>query len=159
MAMIPAIRRLLLTIQGKSVAPGDFERTGIDHDFRIALAAMLVHAGNIDGLFVESEKIEVCNLLIRQLGIARLEARELMLLVDYRSLLAEEVEELVSSIATALDAAGQVHFIEWVWSVIVADARIVREETGLVARLACRLGLSPAQSAEIAARYKARVNT
>ena len=151
--MIAAIRRMLLMIEGRQVTPETLAEIGTSYDFRIALAALLVHAGNVDGDFVDVEKQSVRDLLVRQLGLPPIDARELMVLVNYRNLQAQEIDELVAALADTLGAEGRVHFIEWLWEIVVADRIVTVEETSLIATLATRLGVEPRVQEAIAARF------
>ena len=151
--MIAAIRRMLLMIEGKQVTPETLAAIGTAYDFRIALAALLVHAGNVDGNFVDVEKQHVRDLLVRQLGLPPIDARELMVLVNYRNLQTQEIDELVAALAETFGPEGRVHFIEWLWEIVVADRVVTPEETSLIATLAARLGVEPRVQDVIAARF------
>ena len=90
---------------------------------------------------------------MRQLGLPPIDARELMVLVNYRNLQAQEIDELVAALADTLGAEGRVHFIEWLWEIVVADRIVTVEETGLIATLATRLGVEPRVQEALAARF------
>lgn len=126
---------------------------GTRYDFRIALAALLVHAGNVDGNFADVEKQSIRDLLVSQLGLPPIDARELMVLVNYRNLQAPEIDELVAALAHSLGAEGRVHFVEWLWEIVIADRIVTAEETKLIATLATRLGVAPRVQDAIAARF------
>ena len=151
--MIAAIRRMLLMIEGRQVTPESLAEIGSSYDFRIALAALLVHAGNVDGNFVDVEKQSIRDLLVSQLGLPPIDARELMVLVNYRDLQAPEIDELVTALAHSLGAEGRLHFIEWLWEIVVADRIVTTEETALIAMLAKRLGVSPRTQDAIAQKF------
>ena len=157
MAMIAAIRRMMLMIQGSRLTPEELARIGKTYDFRIALAALLVHAGNVDGAFVETERQTVRALLADKLGISAIDASELMILVNYRNLQDQELAELVRALADALGLEGRVQFIDLVWRVVVSDSVVTLEERDLIAALADKLGVPPAETARLAALYTAAI--
>ena len=157
MAMIAAIRRMMLMIEGRRMTPEQLAQIGKTYDFRIALAALLVHAGNVDGVFVETERQTVRTLLVDRLGISAIDASELMILVNYRNLQAQEIAELVRALAEALGSEGRVQFIELVWRVVVSDRIVKPEEQELIAALAENLGVPVAETARLAAQYAAKI--
>lgn len=152
--MIAAIRRMLFMIEGRSVTPEALAEIGASYDFRIALAALLVHAGNVDGNFVDVEKQSIRDLLVSQLGLPPIAARELMVLVNYRNLQAPEIDELVAALAESLGSEGRVHFVEWLWEIVVADRVVTNEETNLIATLATRLGVEPRVQDALADKFR-----
>ena len=159
MAMIAAIRRMMLMIQGSRLTPDDLARIGQTYDFRIALAALLVHAGNVDGALVETERQTVRALLAEKLGISPIDASELMILVNYKNLQAQEIAELVRALAEALGPEGRVQFIELVWKVVVADCVVTAEEKDLIAVLAAELGVTPQEQVRLSAHYAAKMQS
>lgn len=153
MAMIAAIRRMLLMLQSKRISSGDLARLSKTYDFRIALAALLVHAGNISGSFVDAAKDQVRALLVQQLGISAIDASELMVLVNYRNLQWEEVEELVLALSDALPPQGRAQLVEWLWEIVVADRVITPDESSLIATVATMLGIHKSAQDLIAEGY------
>ena len=153
MAMIAAIRRMLLMIQGKRITPEGLASLSKTYDFRIALAALLVHAGNINGSFVDAAKDQVRNLLIEQLSISPLDASELMVLVNCRNLQWDDVEELVLALSDALEPQGRAQLIEWLWEIVIADRDVTPEEMDLISTVANMLGIHQKTQDSIAAGY------
>ena len=153
--MIAAIRRMLMMIQGSRLSREELATLIKTYDFRIALAALLVHAGTVDGAFVEAEKRLVRVLLVEQLGISPVDASELMMLVNYSHLQSQEIDELTGALALSLGHEGRVHFVECLWQVVVADTVVTAEENSLIAALASKLGIDAAGQAAIAARHAA----
>ena len=158
MAMIAAIRRMMLMMQGSRLTSEQLANIGKTYDFRIALAALLVHAGNVDGAFVETERQTVRALLAERLGISAIDASELMILVNYRNLQAQEIAELVRALAEALGPEGRVQFIDLVWRVVVSDRVVTPEEQDLIAALAENLGVPATETARLAAQYAATIS-
>ena len=154
MPMIAAIRRLLMMIQGDTLSAAQIAQFGATHDFRIALAGLLVHAGNVDGEFADTEKHHVRRLLVEQLGISSTEAAELMILVNHKHLQKQDVDELVEELVGKLGPSGRENLIDWLWQVIAADHIVTQEESGLVRALADKIGIEAKVQAAIAARYK-----
>lgn len=156
MAMIAAIRRMLAIFQGGPVTAEALAKIGKTHDFRIALAALLVHAGKVDGAFVEQEKQVVRRLLAEQFAMPPIDASELMILVNYSNLQAAELDEPVAALADCLGDEGRVQFIAWVWQVITADGIVTPEEAELVSRLAEKLGVTPWRSEALAREHRVK---
>jgi uncharacterized tellurite resistance protein B-like protein len=140
-------------IQGIQVTPEELAKIGDSYDFRIALAALLAHTGNIDGRFVEPERRHIRVLLAEQFGISAIDASELMILSDYKMLQHQEVEELVATLAETLGPEGRVYFVEWLWQVVIADRIVAPEEANLIDALAAKLGVAADAQAAIAVKY------
>lgn len=155
MAMIAAIRRMLLMVQSKRITPEELARLSKTYDFRIALAALLVHAGNVSGSFVDAAKDQVRALLVQQLNISAIDASELMVLVNYRNLQWEEVEELVLALSDSLPPQGRAQLVEWLWEIVVADRAVTPDESSLIATVATMLGIHKSAQDTIAADYAA----
>lgn len=151
--MIAAIRRMMLMIEGKRISPEQLAEISKTYDFRIALAAVLVHAGNVSGCFTETAKDQVRALLVEQLNISAVDASELMVLVNYRNLQWEELEEMVLALGDSLAPESRTHFVEWLWKIIGADHVARAEETALVAAIADMLGICKETRNAIAAAY------
>ena len=157
MAMIAAIRRMLVMIQGGPVTAEALAKIGGSLDGRIALAALLVHAGKVDGAFTQPEKQLVRSLLAEKFAMPQIDASELMILVNYTYLQAAEIDELTAALADCLGDGGRIQFITWVWQVIAADGIVTREETELVGRLAEKLGLTRQQNEALALEHRAKL--
>ena len=155
MPMIAPIRRMLMMIQGGRLSVEEIAKFGATHDFRIALAGLLVYAGNVDGAFVDAEKQHVRRLLVENLGISSTDAAELIILVNHKNLQGSDIDELIAALAQKLGGEGRAQFVDWLWQVVVADRVLTKEESSLVATLASKIGVDEATQASIAARHRA----
>jgi uncharacterized tellurite resistance protein B-like protein len=155
MPMITAIRRMLIMIQGGRLSVEEIAKFAASHDFRIALAGLLVHAGNVDGAFVDVEKHFVRRLLVDKLGISSTDAAELMILVNHKNLPANDMDELVAELAGKLGPEGRADFVDWLWQLVIADNVVTEEEAALVAALAGKIGVDAQTQAAIAAKHRA----
>jgi uncharacterized tellurite resistance protein B-like protein len=151
--MIAAIRRMMLMIEGKRISPEQLAEISKTYDFRIALAAVLVHAGNVSGCFTETAKDQVRALLVEQLNITAVDASELMVLVNYRNLQWEELEEMVLALGDSLAPESRPHFVEWLWKIVGADHAASLEQASLVAAIADMLGIAKETQISIATAY------
>ena len=153
MAMIAAIRRMMLMIQGTRISPEQLSQISKTYDFRIALAAVLVHAGNVSGSFTDAAREHVRALLVEQLKISAVDASELMVLVNYRNLQWEELEEMVLALADSLGPESRPLFVEWLWQVVAANRAANADATALVAAVANLLGIAEKTQLSIATAY------
>ena len=157
MPIIAAVKRILLMIQSRHNSPEALAAIAGHADFRIAVAALLVYAGNVDGEFVAAERAVVRALLTGRLGLSGRDADELMMLVNSPKLFEGDLDELAQVLRTQLDAEGRLHLVEMMWDIVVADARIDPNEADLLAQVGAMLRVPPPALDEMGLRYRARL--
>jgi uncharacterized tellurite resistance protein B-like protein len=125
------------------LAPGsETARRFDDNDYRLAAAALLVHAAGIDGE-VSGEERELLRALLRERFELDDEAAD-ALLVEATEVQQNAVDlyEFTSLIGRALDEAGRARIIEMMWRVVMTDRRVSEFEDNLIWRAADLLGVS-----------------
>ena len=157
MPLITAVKRILLMIEARHHSPEALAAIAGHADFRIAVAALLVYAGNVDGEFVAAERAVVRALLSARLGLSGQDADEMMMLVNSPKLLGDDLDELAQVLRAQLDADGMLRVLEMVWEIVVADARIDPNEAERLARIGAMLRVPAAALDEMGLRYRARL--
>jgi uncharacterized tellurite resistance protein B-like protein len=123
-----------------------------DDDYRLAAAALLVHAAAIDGDMSQAERDKLHALVKRRFGLDDGGADEL---IDKATVAEQEAVDLyhfTSLLNRTLDDEGRARIIEMMWEIVYADGRRDELEDNLLWRSADLLGVSPRQRIELRQR-------
>jgi uncharacterized tellurite resistance protein B-like protein len=121
-------------------------------DYRLAAAALLVHAAAVDGDMSPSERDKL-HAVIKQ-GFA-LDAAATAELVDRATAAEHEAVDLyhfTSLLNRVLDEPGRARIIEMMWQIVYADGRRDELEDNLLWRAADLLGVSARERIELRQR-------
>lgn len=124
---------------------------------RLAAAALLVEAAEMDGHLHEEEHGRIHGLLRRRFGLSEEEAAELM--AQARAEVAEAVQ-LVSFTRAIKDHCSleqRVEILEMLWEVVYADGELHDYEANLIRRVAGLLYVPDRDSGEARKRAMARL--
>jgi uncharacterized tellurite resistance protein B-like protein len=123
-----------------------------DDDYRLAAAALLVHAAAIDGDMSQAERDQLHAIVKRRFGLDDGTADEL---IDKATVAEQEAVDLyhfTSLLNRSLDEEGRARIIEMMWEIVYADGRRDELEDNLLWRAADLLGVSPRQRIELRQR-------
>lgn len=123
-----------------------------DDDYRLAAAALLVHAAAIDGDMSQTERDELHAIVKRRFGLDDGTADEL---IDKATVAEHEAVDLyhfTSLLNRTLDEEGRARVVEMMWEIVYADGRRDELEDNLLWRAADLLGVSPRQRIELRQR-------
>ena len=113
------------------------------NDYRLAAAALLVHAAAIDGDMSQSERDTLRAVIKRRFALDDASTDEL---IDKATAAEHESVDLyhfTSQLNRALDEEGRARVIEMMWQIVYADGRRDELEDNLLWRAADLLGVSP----------------
>ena len=116
-----------------------------DDDYRLAAAALLVHAAAIDGDMSQAERDKLHAIVKRRFGLDDGATDEL---IDKATVAEQEAIDLyhfTSLLNRTLDEEGRARIIEMMWEIVYADGRRDELEDNLLWRSADLLGVSPRQ--------------
>jgi uncharacterized tellurite resistance protein B-like protein len=123
-----------------------------DNDYRLAAAALLVHAAAIDGEMTASERDKL-HLVIKQRFALDDSATEA--LIEKATAAEHEAVDLyhfTHLLNRVLDEPGRAKVIEMMWEIVYADGRRDELEDNLLWRAADLLGVSPRERIELRRR-------
>jgi len=123
-----------------------------DADYRLAAAALLVHAAAIDGDMSQAERDKLHAVVKRRFGLDGGAADEL---IDKATMAEQEAVDLyhfTSLLNRTLDEEGRARIVEMMWEIVYADGRRDELEDNLLWRAADLLGVSPRQRIELRQR-------
>ena len=123
-----------------------------EDDYRLAAAALLVHAAAIDGEISPSEGEKLRDLLKKNFALDDASTNEL---IDKATAVERESVDLyhfTHQLNRSLNEAGRTRIIEMMWEIVYADGRRDELEDNLLWRAADLLGVSPRERIELRRR-------
>jgi uncharacterized tellurite resistance protein B-like protein len=147
-AMLESLKSLVADLTGGGKRAERFA----ENDYRVAAAALLVHAATIDGDMSAAERDKLEAVLKDRFA---LDDAATAALIDQATAAEHEAVDLyhfTTSINRALDEAERQRVVEMMWQVIYADGRLNEFEDNLVWRAADLLNVSSRDRVEIRQR-------
>jgi uncharacterized tellurite resistance protein B-like protein len=136
--MLDLLRNFVSELTGGEKHPGRFE----ENDYRLAAAALLIHASTIDGNMTAPERGKLRELLKSRFSLDDAATDEL---VDLGTLAEHEAVDLyrfTSLLNRSLDDQGRLGIVEMLWEIVLADGRATEFEDNLMWRVADLLNVS-----------------
>ena len=136
--MLDSLKNFISELTGGEKHPGRFE----DNDYRLAAAALLIHASTIDGNMKGTEREKLHALVKSRFALDDAATEEL---IDVSTLAENEAVDLyrfTSLINRTLDEPGRLGIVEMMWEMIFVDGRVNEFEDNLMWRVADLLGVS-----------------
>lgn len=111
-------------------------------DYRVAAAALLVRAGQIDGTPADAERAMLADLLARRFELSSVEVQALIEQAEEEDREAVDLYRFTSVLKRRLDDAGRKRIIEMMWDVAYADGAVHKFEENLIWRVSELIGVS-----------------
>jgi uncharacterized tellurite resistance protein B-like protein len=149
--MLDSLRNFISDLTGGQKHPGRFE----ENDYRLAAAALLIHASTVDGKMSGAERDKLRAVLKSRFSLDAAATEEL---IDGGTLAEHEAVDLyhfTSLLNRTLDEAGRLGIVEMMWEVVFADGRATEFEDNLMWRAADLLGVSSRDRIELRRRVAA----
>jgi uncharacterized tellurite resistance protein B-like protein len=136
--MLDSLRNFISDLTGGEKHPARFE----ENDYRLAAAALMIHASTIDGNMMPVERERLRAVLKSRFALDDAATEEL---IDVGTLAENEAVDLyhfTSLINRSLDEQGRLGIVEMMWEIVFADGRVNEFEDNLMWRAADPLGVS-----------------
>jgi len=153
--MFQVFRKFLSDVSEGGKHPSRFEA----NDYRLAAAALLVHAVMIDGTMSDVERDKLHAVIKRRFGLDEAATDELVLEATEAEHEAVDLYHFTSLINRSLDEDGRRRVVEMMWEVVYADGRVTELEDNLLWRAADLLGISSRDRIELRHRVAANRGT
>ena len=114
-----------------------------EDDYRLAAAAMLVHAAAIDGEMSQSERDKLHAVIKQRFALDDTTTDELIPKATAAEHEAVDLYHFTHQLNRALDDDGRAKIVEMMWEIVYADGRRDELEDNLLWRAADLLGVSP----------------
>jgi len=134
------LKKLAALLSGKSRDGKEDQET--QEELRLATAALLYRAGNIDGNVSEIELEKLTEILKAHFELSNVELADLMAAAEKDEKDAVDLYGFTKIITGKLDQNGRIAVVELIWEVILADDVIDEYEANLVWRVAELIGVS-----------------
>lgn len=136
--MLNSLKNFISDLTGGQKHPARFE----ENDYRLAAAALMIHACSIDGKINSEERDKLRAVLKTRFALDDAATEEL---IDVGTLAENESVDLyhfTRLINRSLDEAGRLGIVEMMWEIVFADGRVNEFEDNLMWRAADLLGVS-----------------
>jgi uncharacterized tellurite resistance protein B-like protein len=154
-AMFQGFRKFL-----SEVSEGDKHPAHFGHnDYRLAAAALLVHAAAIDGDISDIERDKLHILVKQQFDLDETTTDELLAEATEAENESIDLYHFTSLINRSLDEDGRRRVVEMMWEIAYADGRVDEFENNLIWRAADLLGISSRERIELGHRVAERRGT
>jgi uncharacterized tellurite resistance protein B-like protein len=146
--MFEAFRSFISDIVDGEKHPSQFA----DDDYRLAAAALLVHAAAIDGEMSQSERDKLHAVIKQRFGLDDTATDELIEKATAAEHESVDLYHFTHLLNRTLDEPGRARVIEMMWQIVYADGRRDELEDNLLWRAADLLGVSPRERIELRRR-------
>jgi len=123
-----------------------------DDDYRLAAAALLVHAAAIDGDISPSERDQLRAVLKQSFALDDATTDELLEQATAAERESVDLYHFTHLLNRALNEGGRARVVEMMWQIVYADGRRDELEDNLIWRAADLLGVSPRERIELRRR-------
>ena len=123
-----------------------------DDDYRLAAAALLVHAAAIDGEMSQSETDKLRAVIKQRFNLDDAATSELIEKATAAEHQAVDLYHFTHLLNSTLDEQGRSRIIEMMWEIVYADGQRDELEDNLLWRAADLLGVSPRERIELRQR-------
>jgi uncharacterized tellurite resistance protein B-like protein len=149
--MFESVRRLIAEFGEDASRSDHFD----DNDYRLAAAALLVHAANIDGAMSEAEGHKLHAVVRRRFDLDDVDADALIAKATAVEQEAIDLYTFTARLNRTLDEKGRARMVEMMWQVAYADGDITEFEDNLIWRAADLLGVSGSERIALRERVAA----
>ena len=136
--MLDSLKNFISELAGGEKHPGRFEGS----DYRLAAAALLIHASTIDSNMTQIERDRLRAMLKSRFALDDTATEELIDAGTRADNEAVDLYHFTSLINRSLDEAGRIGIVEMMWETVFADGRVNEFEDNLMWRTADLLGVS-----------------
>jgi|SRR6185312_4378016 len=144
--MFESLRNLVTELSEGGKAQSQFD----DSDYRVAAAALLVHAASMDGEMSQAARAKLHTVIKQRFELDDARADELIARATVAEQQSIDLYKFTARLNRSLDEKGRARIVEMLWQIVFADGAVSEFEDNLIWRAADLLGIS--QSERIALR-------
>jgi uncharacterized tellurite resistance protein B-like protein len=153
--MFQSFRKFLSEVAEGGKHPIHFE----PNDYRLAAAALLVHAAAVDGNISDVERAKLHTVIKRRFDLDEATTDELLAEATAAEHDAIDLYHFTSVLNRSLDEDGRRRMVEMMWEIAYADGGVGEFETNLIWRAADLLGISSRDRIELGHEVAGRCGT
>jgi uncharacterized tellurite resistance protein B-like protein len=136
--MFESFKKFIVTAGNADKHPSGFD----DEDFRVAAAALLVHAAAIDGTISQAERDKLHDVIKERFNLDDAATDKLVAEATEADQQAIDLYHFTARLNRSLDEKGRARVVEMMWQIVYADGGAGEFEDNLVWRAADLLGIS-----------------
>jgi uncharacterized tellurite resistance protein B-like protein len=136
--MLDSLTNFISELTGGQKHPARFE----ENDYRLAAAALLIHASTIDGTMTGAEQDRLRAVLKSRFALDDAATDELIDIGTQAEHEAVDLYHFTRLINRTLDEPGRLGIVEMMWQIVFADGRVNEFEDNLMWRVADLLEVS-----------------
>jgi uncharacterized tellurite resistance protein B-like protein len=136
--MFEAFKNFVTELTSGDIHPDGFD----DDDYRLAAAALLIHAAAIDGDISDSERDMLHATLKQRFDLDDAATDKLVEAATAAEHEAVDLYHFTKKLNHSLDENGRLRLIEMMWQIAFADGQVTEFEDNLIWRAADLLGVS-----------------
>ena len=149
--MFEVLRKFVSDLADGETHPSRFA----ENDYRLAAAALLVHAAAIDGVISDVERERLHAVIKRWFDLDDAATDELLSAATKAEQESIDLYHFTSLLGRSLDEEGRQRVVEMMWEIVFADGRVTEFEDNLIWRAADLLGVSTRERVELRQRVAA----
>jgi uncharacterized tellurite resistance protein B-like protein len=149
--MFEAFKKFVSDLADGETHPSRFA----DSDYRLAAAALLVHAAAIDGVISDIERERLHAVIKRWFDLDDAVTDQLLSAATTAEQESIDLYHFTSQLGRSLDEDGRRRAVEMMWQIAYADGRVTEFEENLIWRAADLLGVSTRERVEMRQRVVA----
>lgn len=149
--MFDSLRKLIGEMGEGGRHAGHFQ----DDDYRVAAAALLVHAATIDGAISDDERDTLHGLIKERFNLDDAATDNLVAEATEVERDAVDLYHFTARLNRSLDEAGRARMVEMMWQIAFTDGVITEFEDNLIWRCADLLGVSQRERIALRERVSA----
>jgi uncharacterized tellurite resistance protein B-like protein len=149
--MFEAFKKFVSDLADGETHPSRFA----DNDYRLAAAALLVHAAAIDGAISDIERERLHAVIKRWFDLDDAATDELLSAATTAEQESIDLYHFTSLLGRSLDEDGRRRAVEMMWQIAYSDGRVTEFEENLIWRAADLLGVSTRERVEMRQRVAA----
>jgi uncharacterized tellurite resistance protein B-like protein len=150
-AVFDSLRKLISDLREGGKHPGRFE----DDDYRLAAAALLVHAAAIDGSVPDAVRDKLHSLIKQRFNLDDAATDELVAAATEAEQKAIDLYRFTARLNRSLDETGRARMVEMMWQIGYTDGVVSEFEDNLIWRAADLLGVSQGERIALRERISA----
>jgi uncharacterized tellurite resistance protein B-like protein len=136
--MFESFRKMIAELADGGKHPNRFD----DRDFRLAAAALMVHAASIDGAASQAEQDKVHALIKLHFNLDDVATDKLVAKATAADQASIDLYHFTAQLNRSLDEAARSRVIEMMWQIVYVDGVVTEFEDNLIWRAADLLGVS-----------------
>lgn len=152
------INRFKALFRDPADAAGSSGPTAAEQELRLAVAALMIEAAQLDDDFDVRERAAILDLAARRFGLEPAQSESLLAAAEAHLAQSHALQGYTRVVKQALSYEARIDLLEMLWEVVYTDGELHHYEASLMRRLAGLLQVSDRESGSARKRALARLS-